>query len=144
MATQYSRVLVDSLVEDDDKTFNYAIDDVDKDGKEELIVSIVGGYMGSALDTVYDYDESTSTIFRQFKGNGKCIYYNNGVIKEIDYLSTMNTPLGIFQPYCIYECANSGEYIRVLSVDSYDNAEYNRKASEYVTGKEMSLDWVTY
>ena len=63
----------------DDWTNRYAIYDIDRDGKDELILRIADTDMASTGEFIYAYDEEGDALIEELWASPICNYYNDGL-----------------------------------------------------------------
>ena len=61
----------------------FAITDVDRDGRPELIFNFNESYMADMCEVVYEYDENTDTLREELIAWVDTTYYSNGMVKEL-------------------------------------------------------------
>ena len=100
----------------------FAIEDVDRDGRPELIFNFNESYMADMCEVVYEYDEDTVTLREELSAWVDTTYYSNGMVKE---LMSHNhgrdpEPRGIW-PYMLSEYDPETDSYRLLYyVESWD------------------------
>lgn len=105
----------------DDSGNKFAIFDVDKDGKKELILCIASTYMGGMREIIYDYDEKTDNVREEYSGFPVGIFYENGLIEESMSHNQGMAPLGDFWPYMLHRYqAESDSYQCIFTVDAWE------------------------
>ena len=96
----------------------YAITDIDCDGREELIISYTETGLAGMLEMIYDYNPDTELLKREFTAFPMLSYYDNGII--IAYASH-DYSMGIgFAPFTLYEYnEKNDEYERIGYVETW-------------------------
>ena len=61
----------------------FAIADVDRDGRPELIFNFNESYMADMCEVVYEYDAETDTLREELVAWVETAYYSNGMVKEL-------------------------------------------------------------
>ncbi|MDE7197490.1 MAG: hypothetical protein K2O15_01245 [Lachnospiraceae bacterium] len=101
----------------------FAVFDVDKDGKEELILCITAAPTAGMREVVYDYDEKADTVWEEYSGFPGAAYYENGLIEESLSHNQGMAPLGDFWPYMLHRYqAESDSYLCIFTVDAWEKA----------------------
>ena len=155
----YSQLRMDSYIEalnnihdymmlPDKKTFScddgriekneFAIVDINNDGKEELLFRSIQTSLADMKLYVYGYDEDTESIYRmaEFYVNAKI--YDNGYVKD---LFSHNTGVEIdFWPYNLYRYdAANHTYIEVGKVET--SAVERNDYADYQNGTEININY---
>jgi len=107
----------------------FAVIDVDKDGKEELIICFITSSMAGMREVVYDYDENTDSVVEEYTGFPGAVFYENGLIEEGLSHNQGMAPLGDFWPYMLYRYrSETDDYECICMVDAWEK-EY--RAEDY-------------
>lgn len=111
------------LVSDYDMTQNqFAIYDVDFDGKDELIIALTNPPMAAMRSIIYDYDSSTNKFREQLTEFTSINFYNNGVI-EVLWSHNQGSAGDSLWPYTMYKYNNeSDSYDVIAQVDAWDKS----------------------
>lgn len=110
---------------DDRYDFGYntfAILDVDRDGRQELIFNFNTSNMAGMCEVVYGYDEESGTLREEFAEWVNTVYYGNGVIQVPDSHNHGKDPeeRGIW-PYALYQYEEETDSYRLqYCVESWD------------------------
>ena len=104
----------------------FAIYDIDKDGKEELIVNYVTTYNAGMVKKIYDYNDVTRVVSEEFSEYPTTTIYDNGVILAYASHNHGRAPmLENFWPYRLYKYnVMTDKYESVAIVDAWDKT-YN-------------------
>lgn len=109
----------------------FAVYDIDNDGRDELIFMFTENAMAGMLGLVYDHD-SNGDIVVELMAFPSMRFYDNGII-EVD-ISHNQGPSGDFWPYSLYRYdSGSDSYIKVATVWSLGRdviEEQNKSAEE--------------
>lgn len=123
----------------------YAIVDVDADGKEELMVSIVNTDMAGMKEVVYEYDPDTDTLNEEFMEFPSNHYYDNGTVAS--YLSHVQgySIREDLHPYTVYVYdKDSDTYMEESSMEAWEREfnteEFPDDADKDGDGVVFSLD----
>lgn len=96
----------------------FCIGDVDRDGTEELLISLTTTYMEDMREAVYEYDPGTGEMRREFQEYPDVTYFDNGMI--LARWSDNHTYGEDFWPYHMYRYdADSDTYLYVGAVTSW-------------------------
>lgn len=79
----------------------FAICDMDKDGKEELLIEINNASMNEMQTKVFDYDDISKQIVEEWSGLPGCKYYENGVVYVEDLHN--QTPGVTLRPFYLFQ-----------------------------------------
>lgn len=97
---------------------DYAIADIDGDGREELLVCFTTTYTAGEAMFAYDYHPDTDTLTLEFTMCPELTYYDNGAIIEE---SIHNQSPSEFWPYMLYLYdAPTDSYTQIASIDAWD------------------------
>ncbi len=109
---------VEQPMADEDENL-FAVQDVNGDGSDELIIRITNTTMAGMLEAVYGFDEDSKTVRLEYTGFPDLDYYDNGIVK--DYSSHNQGLAGRFWPFTLsgYD-ASSGKYQVLHYVDGWD------------------------
>ncbi len=98
----------------------FAVADIDRDGREELIIKNTAASMAGMFEMVYDYNPVSGELKREFCDFPALTHYDNGIIKAE---WSHNQGPGEFWPFTLYRYeAGSDCYVEVGSVDTWDKA----------------------
>lgn len=97
----YSRILPDGTVRDLPlcDSSNFAVYDVDGDGREELVLCYDSGFMAGMWGYVIGYDEGSGEIYIQLDEFPGFVFLQNGNLKVLD---SHNQTYGEMWPYSLY------------------------------------------
>lgn len=100
----------------------FAVWDVDGDGREELMVRFVTTFMASMAETVYEYESYTDTVRVELRQFPLLTFYDNGVVKA--GLSHNQGLAGEnFWPYMVYRYDRTTDtYEYVAMIDAWDKS----------------------
>lgn len=100
---------------------SFAIYDVDRDGKDELIISFTTSYMAGMQARVYGCAEAEDSVFQEFCAFPSLIYYDNGMIKA-EWSHNQGKAGDSFWPYtlCGYD-PETDSYSPLYLVDAWDS-----------------------
>ncbi|MBD5526006.1 MAG: hypothetical protein HDR04_16615 [Lachnospiraceae bacterium] len=99
---------------------DFALADIDQDGREELLIRCTISPMNNMSEMVYDYNPISGKLKLELAWSPPPIYYNNGISKcELHY----NHEAGELRPFMIY-CYQSvcDSYMAVASVVDWNKA----------------------
>lgn len=120
----------------------FAVYDVDQDGKEELIVLFTSTYMAGMRGSVFAYDNETGTMTEELSEFPALTFYDNGYVK-VD--ASHNQGLaGGFWPYSLYRHRTDSDryeltamvdaWDRQLSETDYENRQFPEEVDKSKTG----------
>ena len=99
-------------------TVYFAIQDIDGDGREELLIDYQGSVMASIQEMVYDYDESKGELYREIWDFPDIMYMSNGYARS-DW--SHNHTRSDFWPYNLYRYNSStDQYELTFIVTAWD------------------------
>lgn len=99
----------------------FAVSDVDRDGKEELILVFSTSTMAGMREIVYDYDENTDCVTEEYSGFPGAVYYESGLLAEGMSHNHGMAPMGDFWPYMVYRYQpETDTYECIFTVDGWE------------------------
>lgn len=100
----------------------FAICDVDMDGKEELLIALTHYPMAAMRTIIYDYDSNTNKFREQFTGFNWMNFYNNGSF-EVMWSHNQGSAGDSLWPYTLYRYNNEQDSFEVVAeVDAWDKS----------------------
>lgn len=123
----------------------FAVYDIDRDGKDELIIEYITTAMAGMVVKIYDFNSSINTAIEQFSEFPNLTYYNNGVI-EAGWSHNQGLA-GDFWPYTLYRYdQESDTYIEVGMVDAWDKSlsETDNEGKHFPDDIDKNGDGVVY
>lgn len=102
----------------------FAVYDIDFDGREELLISYTSTYSAGMVAMVYDYDSGTGNVREELLAYPYLNFYDNGVVEELAShnhgMASDGGPDGDFWPYSLrrYD-AETDAYVPVGMVDAW-------------------------
>lgn len=104
-------------------TNQFAVYDVDGDGKEELLITYSTTYTVGQGELVYGFDSVAGTITEELRAYPLLAYYDNGVVEEQMSHNHGMAPDGDFWPYILYQYdEKTDRYDVIASVDAWSRA----------------------
>ena len=99
----------------------FAVADVDRDGREELIISYTTASMAGMFEVVYDYNPDTMKLSRELLEFTDMVFYDNGIVK-VSESHNHSLSLDIW-PYKLYQYnPQSEQYEFFACVSGWDKA----------------------
>lgn len=99
----------------------FAVYDIDQDGRDELIIEYTTTAMAGMIEKIYDINSSTNTASEEFSEFPNLTYYDNGVI-EAGWSHNQGLA-GDFWPYTLYQYdQESDTYMEIGMVDAWDKS----------------------
>ena len=99
----------------------FALEDIDQDGKEELLLFYTTTYVGGHAEIIYDYDAVTGSVREQFIEYPAVNHFDNGILK-VDASHNHSLSEKIW-PYTLYQYdAESDSYEAVAMVEAWDKS----------------------
>lgn len=100
---------------------DFAIFDVDGDGKDELIYQNDNSYMAGMITTIYGFDPDTGKLYQELSGFVAMEFHDNGVVSIMASHNHGLSALEDFWPYAIYQYdPGSDGYLMAGSLDAWD------------------------
>ncbi|MBQ8298983.1 MAG: DUF4825 domain-containing protein [Clostridia bacterium] len=124
----------------------FAICDVDMDGKEELLIALTHYPMAAMRTIIYDYDSNTNKFREQFTGFNWMNFYNNGSL-EVMWSHNQGSAGDSLWPYTLYKYNKElDSYDAIAEVDAWDKSfsEKSYIAETFPTEVDKDNDGVLY
>lgn len=104
----------------------FAIYDIDKDGKEELIVLWTTTYTAGMSGIIYGFDTASGTVRAELWEYPLQTFYDNGVVEVgLSHNHGMAGEIDDFWPYTLYQYdKDSDTYVVIAEVDAWNMAYY--------------------
>ena len=114
----------------------FALEDIDGDGKIELLLVYTTTYNGGMAEIIYDYDSTTGIVREEFIAYPSLTYYGNGIIQAE---SSHNHGIGgRFWPYTLYQYNKDKDiYEEIAKVDAWDKEVTEEDSDGTVFPKEI-------
>ena len=124
----------------------FAICDVDMDGKEELLIALTHYPMAAMRTIIYDYDSNTNKFREQLTGFNWMNFYNNGSL-EVMWSHNQGSAGDSLWPYTLYSYNKELDaYDVIAEVDAWDKS-FNEKchiAESFPTEVDKDEDGIVY
>ena len=105
----------------------FAIYDVDMDGKEELIIALTHYHMAAMRTIIYDFDSTSNKFREQFTEFNWMNFYNNGIL-EVMWSHNQGSAGDSLWPYTLYKYNKELDSYEVIAqVDAWDKS-FNEKS----------------
>lgn len=106
----------------------FAVSDVDSDGKEELLVSIGSAPTAGMVAVLYDYNEASGEVVKEFSSYVDSTFYDNGILK-VSASHNQGLAGDSLWPYSLYKYnKQSDTYDLIAYVDAW-NKNISKKDS---------------
>ena len=126
----------------------YAVQDIDGDGREELLLSFPDAETIAGMTYyIYDYSRTTGKIYVQNSGYPDFTIYDNGYIKQEASHNHGRSNLDNFWPYQLYIYNPETDYYESsASVDAWQEQRYpeDEPDPEFPKEKDVNGDGVVY
>ena len=107
----------------------FAVFDVDADGREELVIRFTDTYSAAMFEHVYSYDSESSSLLRELSEYPCVSYYDNGTLSA--GISHNQGWAGRFWPYTAYKHNPETDiYEEVMFVDAWDGEIFEKDFPE--------------
>lgn len=123
----------------------FAVYDIDQDGKDELILSYTTGSMAGMAELIYDFDNNTKTANEELREFPALTFYDNGII-QADWSHNQGLA-GDFWPYTLYQYdSETDRYVNVAMVDAWDRSlsETNSDGTSFPAESDADGDGIVY
>lgn len=115
-----NRIFPDGTEADYEEGSQFAVCDIDGDGREELLISYMANTMAGMALQIYDYDDAAGRIYEQIWDFPFAAFYNNNMIKIDASHNHGNSAMEDFWPYSLYQYdMEADKYQRITSVDAW-------------------------
>ncbi len=151
-----SKILEDKKLIDDEVLFEdeifkiednmFAICDVDLDGKEELVVSIGSAPTAGMVSVIYDYNETSGDVEKEFSSYVATTFYDNGILK-VSASHNQGLAGDKLWPYSLYKYdKETNTYTLIAYVDAWDEslAGTNYEGAKYPKDVDTNGDGIVY
>ncbi len=117
----------------------WAVLDIDKDGRDELIISITSTSMAGMSFRIFEYDVYTNQMKEQFVEFPSITFYDNGFVKA-EYSHNHSLGMNLW-PYSLYKYnAETDTYDYVTSCESWEKEFYPISYSDEAFPDEKDTD----
>lgn len=143
----YSGILPDGSQTEDLRGGAYsqfAVGDVDGDGKEELVLLYDSGVMASSVGYIIEYDAETGNIYIQLEEFPFFAFLENGNLKA---LSSHNQTYGEMLPYILYQYLPESDFYKLAGyahAEDKDTFEANGVPERYPDAADISGTGTVY
>lgn len=115
-----NRIFPDGTEADYEEGSQFAVWDIDGDGREELLISYMAQTMAGMELHIYDYDDADGRIYEQILEFPFAVFYNNNIIKIDASHNHGNSVMDDFWPYSLYRHdMETDKYQKIASVDAW-------------------------
>lgn len=106
----------------------FSIYDIDRDGKEELIVLWTTTMTAGNVEGVYDFDAASGTVRQELLEYPMLTFYENGVVEAgMSHNHGLAGEIDDFWPYTLYQYdKGSDTYLVTAVVDAWSKAYYEK------------------
>ncbi len=119
----------------------FAIYDIDFDGKEELIIQHTTAAVAGMVEVIYDYDSKTKLLKEELRSFPSLTYYNNGIVSADWSHNQGLAGLGDFWPYTLYQYKQESDtYIEIASVDAWNKERADEDYEGNPFPDELDID----
>jgi hypothetical protein len=123
----------------------FAVYDIDQDGKDELILIYSTASMAGMVELIYDFDNNTKTSQEEFREFPALTFYDNGII-QADWSHNQGLA-GEFWPFNLYQYnSETDRYDNVAMVDAWDRSlsETDYNGNPFPVESDTDGDGVVY
>lgn len=123
----------------------FAVCDVDRDGRDELIVLFSTSSMAGMLETVYSYDSAAGSLVAEFSEFPGMTFYDNGVA-TVEWSHNQGLA-GDFWPYNVYQYnPDADRYDLIASVDAWDRSymDTDFEGNPYPADVDLDNDGIVF
>ena len=124
MGVGFDETYMDEQKTDNVQQNTYAIYDVDRDGKDELIIEINNASEATKMGGIYEYDIEKDSIHVELEGTPLLYFYDTGYIRE-DASHSQGLCGNKMWPYSLYKYrVETDTYELVANVDAWEKEMY--------------------
>lgn len=123
----------------------FAVYDVDRDGRDELMVLFSTSSMAGMREAVYGYDSAADSLVLELSEFPGAVYYDNGVVL-VDWSHNQGLA-GDFWPYNVYQYdPGTDRYDMAASVDAWDRslADTDYSGNSYPVDVDVNNDGIVF
>lgn len=123
----------------------FAVYDIDQDGKDELIFIYSTASMAGMVELIYDFDNNTKTSQEEFREFPALTYYDNGII-QADWSHNQGLA-GEFWPFTLYQYnSETDRYDSVAMLDAWDRSlsETDYNGNPFPAASDTDGDGIVY
>lgn len=100
----------------------FAVYDIDMDGRDELMISYTTTFMAGMVGIIYDYDSASDTVRKEFLEFPALKFYDNGTV-EAEASHNQGMAGEGFWPYTLYQYNKETDaYDQVGIIDAWDQS----------------------
>lgn len=120
----------------------FAIYDIDQDGREELIVIWTTTYMAGMAEIIYDYNYASNGVATELIDFPAQTYYDNGVVEVLlSHNHGLAGNIDDFWPYTFYQYDKGTDtYLCASEVDAWNRAYYELDYDGTLFPEELDTD----
>lgn len=101
----------------------FAVYDIDGDGKEELLLTWSTTYTAGQGEIVYGFDSITGAVTEELRAYPLLTYYDNGIVEEQMSHNHGMAPDGDFWPYILHQYdEQTDQYTVIASINAWSRA----------------------
>ncbi len=123
----------------------FAVYDIDQDGKDELILIYSTACMAGMVELIYDFDNNAKIANEEFREFPAITYYNNNIIQaEWSHNQGLSAD---FWPFTLYQYnSKSDSYDKVAMVDAWERSlsEIDYKGNPFPSERDTDGDGIVY
>ena len=120
----------------------FAVFDIDRDGKEELIILWTTAYTAGMSGVVYGFDSGAGAVRAELLEYPLQTFYDNGVVRvELSHNHGMAGEIKDFWPHIFYRYdKNTDQYVLAAEVDAWNKAYYEKDYNEKPFPDDLDKD----
>lgn len=120
----------------------FAVFDIDRDGKEELIILWTTAYTAGMSGIVYGFDSGAGAVRAELLEYPLQTFYDNGVVRvELSHNHGMAGEIEDFWPHTFYRYdKNTDQYVLAAEVDAWNKAYYEKDYNEKPFPDDLDKD----
>lgn len=106
----------------------FAINDIDQDGKEELLIVWTTTCLANNVIIVYDFDSISGKVRAELREFPSCTFYDNGVVEvNLSHNHGLSCEVDDFWPYTFYQYdQNTDVYAMIAEVDAWEKTYFEK------------------
>lgn len=114
------RIFPDGTEADYEEGSHFAVQDIDGDGRDELLISYAANTMAGMKLGIYDYEENSGELYEEFGEFPFAVFYDNNIVTADASHNHGKSFMDDFWPYSLYQYdAAADRYQLIAGVDAW-------------------------
>lgn len=114
------RIFPDGTEADYEEGSQFAIQDIDGDGRDELLIFYAANTMAGMKLEIYDYEEKFGELFEEFTEFPFAVFYDNNIVTAEASHNHGKSDMDAFWPFSLYQYDEAADkYQLIAAVDAW-------------------------